>query len=157
MSDDTREDVITSKWEVTCKGSLLTLTSRNKKPKEVYKKQYGTAHAALCALGRVRHDHRIADQIVANVQVEKIKGKKKPTIPQDRLVRSDYLLFCAVELLAAKLKRKKLSEAEDMIFSACIERVESGDAFTGIGNLRSRIRDENKKLNRTPKKTSKKK
>lgn len=142
----TDDDVITTtKWEVERRGAQLVFTSRTTKG-EVYRKQYATKHAAICAFGRVRYEHKIADQIVANVQIEKIKGPRKKRSPNEKkLIRSDYLLFSAIELLAkaADIPEK---QAETRIFRRCGSRVKNGQPFTGVSALRTRIQEENKRL-----------
>jgi dephospho-CoA kinase len=130
------ETVTVDGWQVDRRGAEVIFTSRGKRPKESLSKTYGSLHAAKVALGRVRHDASMAGDIVGRIKIDQIKGyQSSPKRQQAALVKSDFALFVALELL----EEEKGKDCTDKVLKVVASRIKSGERFQGIQRLRERL------------------
>lgn len=143
-ADDT---LLTDEHRVERNGAkIVFFTPKGKKP--LGEKQYGTAHAAVCAMGRCRADHSFADTILANIQINELKGRKVSGGGQRRrgVVKMDYIALLALQRLATK--KKPLEAITEEILQEVRDRVENEEGFEGVGTLRSQMAELNSSLSR---------
>ncbi len=99
-------------WDVEIDNCTLSFTHR--KSQEIYKKTYGSNHAAKCAIGRLKYDHAVATAIVTNIKIKALKPSHDSRGLGGRgRLKSDWLLALALD---------KLSQHEERDIEEVIEK-----------------------------------
>jgi len=80
-------DISTGAWTVFREGCLVRIC--NKDARRSYEKPYKSEHAAVCAVARMKHDHRMIPSIAGKILAAEMSGRspsKEPRITASQVL-----------------------------------------------------------------------
>lgn len=102
------EHIRTDDWIVYRDGCTIRLHS--KKARKSYHKRYKSEHAAVCAVGRMKHDHRMIGSIAGKLLAAEMAGK---SIDAAFIVTAEQVLTVCWDQMTEKARIKVENEIID--------------------------------------------